>query len=289
MKKFLNLSFIFLLIFLIVGCESIFSTTKETTQATTSSNLTTTSSLTSLTSENLGYNFDMDGYLKGLESRKEYLTDFLFTRHNDHSTGKFGFGISALKMRLYFETNDQSYFDDEMLQAYKCYQNLESNQFCFAAYHYGLFNEYYSDELKAYAKEVFVNSKAYAGSPSTTNHALTFAVGTYLANQYFPGEIKTEYYGYDNKQTDDPTAEKTLYKVLKSYPITGVYENNSDTYFVIHFLAMLALAECAEDETLRSMAQTALHNSIFTFATVWLNGHISVAQQRNYSPSPNFS
>ena len=113
---------------------------------------------------------------------------------------------------------------------------------------------------------------------------LTAAVGTYLANQYFPGEIKTEYYGYDNVQTDDPTAAKTVYKVLKSYPITGVYENNSDTYFVVHFLSMLALAECASDETIKAMAQTALHNSIFTFAPVWLNGHISVAQQRCYSP-----
>ena len=124
----------------------------------------------------------------------------------------------------------------------------------------------------------------YGDRPSTTNHALMFAVGTYLANQYFPGEIKTEYYGYDAIQTDDPTAEKTIREIIELYPITGVYEFNSTTYFPSHYLPLLAIAECSEDEELANKALMVVHNSIFTFAPVWLKGHIAVGNERNYQP-----
>ncbi len=234
------------------------------------------------------YSFDFDTYNAELRERKDYIFDYLITRHGSNYSHKFGFSVSAARIDKYLETGDQEYLDSALHQAKKCYEHLERSPDCFgisfAIHHYGLFNEYYSEELKAYAKKIFTETTVYGDRPSTTNHALMFAVGTYLANQYFPGEIGTEYYGYDAVQTDDPTAEKTLYDIVNKYPITGVYEYNSDTYFICHFLPLLAIAECSDDEVLATKARMVLHNAIFTLAPIWLKGHTAVAKERCYQP-----
>ena len=236
--------------------------------------------------------FDVDVFLEQyneqLTERKNYFRQYLLDRHSKNYSAKFGFSISAAFYDWYKETGEQKYYDQFILQTQKCYEDVARAQDCFkicyAAYHYGLFSDLYSDELKALAKKMFTTTTVYGDTPSTTNHALMFAVGTYLANQYFPGELQCEYYGYDAAQNNDPYGENTIKEVIKAYPITGVYEANSTTYFPSHFFPIMAIADCSEDEELAQIARVTLHNAIMTFAPVWQNGHISVGNQRNYQP-----
>ena len=244
--------------------------------------------------------FDLEEYKEEIDSefydRNDYLIKyFLEYRSNDYGT-KTGFGSTAVKFYLYEQTKKQSYLTEALEASKKCWASFEKNRTnaegdltdCFAilqaAMHYGLFRKYYTAEMLATAKTALTLSQAYGNQPNTPNHAFMAAVGTYLANQYFPGEVVTEYYGYDAVQTDDPTAEKTIRMLLEKYPITGVYENNSDTYFVCHFLPLLAIYLCSDDLSLGHQAYMVMENAMFTLAPIWLEGHMCAATERTYMP-----
>ena len=222
------------------------------------------------------------------DERRQYLIDYFLTyRTKDHSS-KTGFGATAVQFYMYEKTQEQSYLDSALKQTYNVYKGMAASANCFsisnAVFHYGLFSKYYSQELLEYSKEVICNSPAYGDEPHTPNHGLMGAVGSYLANQYFPGEIKTEFYGYPEKQTNDPTGEKAIKKILNIYPYHGVVEANSDTYFYTHIFPLMALWLCATDDEMSNSSYLVMENALFTVAPIWLEGHMAISPTRTYTP-----
>ncbi len=268
---------------MLMACSRI-TTSKITNEIKTSEKITTTESIKEMY-------FDEKEYLEGVSERREFLREYILARHKTNYSAKWGFGVAYMELKMYEETKDETYLNQARTQIGKCFDYLEKNPDCFnifyAIYNYGLCKEYYTEEMLEKAKRIFINTSAYGMEPSTTNHALMFAVATYLANQYFKDEIKTPYFGYDSADRTDPTAEKTVKMVLKNYPITGVYECNSDTYFLCHFYPMLALSRLAEDDTVKNMALVNVENSLFTLAPIWLNGHTVIGKERCYQPFLN--
>ncbi len=235
-----------------------------------------------------GYVFDMDEYLTEFARREDYLVDYYVRYHSNNFSPKFGFGISAVKFKLYEETQDERYLTEALTQTRKCFENYARGTDVFgvynAAFHYGLFSKYYTEDLEEYARECMIAATAYSDRPSTTNHALMAAVGRYLVSEYFPEADITEYYGYDDPQTSDPTGLNTIKGILKGYPITGVYEYNSDTYFACHYFPLMAIGLCSKNEALAKEAMMVIENALFTMAPVWLKGHLAAASERTYMP-----
>jgi len=234
--------------------------------------------------------FDLDSYKaeidKDFAKRRQHLIDYLLDL-KDYGA-RTGFGNSSIKFFLYESTGDESYLADALEHSKKSWAAYAKHGDTFSVMqstlHYGMFSKYYDDELLEMSKNAIINSPDYAYAPSTTNHALCCAVGAYLANQYFPGQIKTEYYGYEGPQTDDPTGEKAIRAVLEAYTTDGIYEFNSDTYFVAHLMPLYSLYKCASDKEISNKAYLILENAFFSMAPIWLEGHMAVATERTYTP-----
>ena len=291
MKKALILVFA-LFIFVLVGCSNK-NTTVTNVVTTTDSSITTTkidetTNMTTTVDDNK-FVFDEEEYMKGFSERRQYLIDYYNQYHVNIADGKVGFGMNAVRMLTYFETKNETYLTQASNNVDGCLRTCENNQnSCFFPYqfmtYYILFKDYLSNEQKTRYEALIKSYAGYAYNSATFNHTLFAAVGRYLAEQEFPGEIMVDYPGFKNNDPTDPTGEKAIRKVLEEYPTNGIFEYNSDTYYVCHLLALLSLAMCAKDEEIKTLATMELENGIFNMAPIYLNGHLCISQERTYMP-----
>ncbi len=293
--------YICLFLFILSGCSS-----KISSKTSISNTKTTTTKSTSLSSTQNEENFIFDEltYLSGVSKRKKDYEDFVMRKYgtlskfnmsfSSYGKTKIGFGILAVFFGLYEQTNDPQYLElalqcsESCITAYEYCENNKSTD-CFGAYElnafYGLFKKYLPEDLLSRTEYLVKTTKAYAYPSVTPNHALLTAVGCYLANQYFPNEVETLYSGYVKATETDPTGKIALEKyILDKYPVLGVYEANSNTYFDCHFIPLLVFSYLCEDEVLAKKTSLVIENSIFTLAPIWLSGHMVVGMERTYMP-----
>ncbi len=293
MRNKLCLFLLITMLFTILGgCDiktNITNTANKTSTSSRSVNTSTkkTSTTTGTTSEPID-SFDKVAYEKGIEERGEFLLNYIISSKGNDYSSKYGFGIAALYIKLYEESGEEAYLKKGLENMNKCLTNYETSGNCFGVFQlnfaYGLFNKYLSGDLRDRFEKIIKTTKEYSTKPDTPNHTLMSAVACYLANQYFPNEIVNKYYGYLQPENDDPTASKAIDYVLDIYPVYGVVEFNSDTYFVCHYLPLLALAMCATDSVVKQKALMNLENALFTLAPIYLSGHMVVASERTYTP-----
>ena len=202
MKKTISIFLLVLSLIVIVGCGNNTSSTnvEPSTNNTTTSNVVTTTnpktetpSLITTTDGGENFVFDEETYLSEFNERREYLIEASKTRYGGGYGDKYMHGLAAVYMNEYIETGDQETFEyvkRHVMRALTDIKNLtapDCGKIFWAVYFYCLYHEYYDAEMYALAHEVITTTDCYAGKPSTTNHALQFAVACYLANLYFPG------------------------------------------------------------------------------------------------------
>ena len=292
MKKYLSFICLLLIIFL-VGCGSNSTTTSP---STTTNQPTTTKDTTSMTQANPtttnpadNFVFDEETYLEGLNDRREYLINYFNTNYYNIGDAKVGFGITAVRMLTYLKTGNEEDLQQALKNLESCIGAAERAQnSCFPGYQfmtfYILFKDYIGEELLARYENLIKTYQGYGYNSATFNHTLLAAVGRYLAEQEFPGEIQTNYLGFKNNDPTDHTGEKAIRKVLEEYPSYGIFEYNSDTYYVCHLIAFLTLYLCAKDEEIKTLSKMVLENGIFNMAPIYLNGHLCIPQERTYMP-----
>ena len=155
MKKTLILVFA-LFIFVLVGCSNK-NTTATNVVTTTDSSITTTkmgetTNMTTTVDDNK-FVFDEEEYMKGFNERRQYLIDYYNQYHVNIADGKVGFGMNAVRMLTYFETQNETYLTQASNNVDGCLRTCENNQnSCFFPYqfmtYYILFKDYLT-EVKA--------------------------------------------------------------------------------------------------------------------------------------------
>ena len=290
-KGILIVCFSFIMLVL-VGCGN--ATTKTTKEDTTTTQPITTTSQVITTSpiitSDIDYSdtFDMDSYMEDYLSRRNYMVDYLESKLYE-SDLRVAYGHAFLTFKEYERTNDEKLLE-KGIQEVDYYLNKsesgisDSFSACFLSTLYVAYNKYFPTDIKDRYIAVMKNYQGYAPDSVTPNITLFAAVGRYLAEQEFPGEITVKYPGYNNNDPLDDTGEKAIRKVLKEYPKYGVFEYNSDTYATCHLCSLMCLALAAKDEEIRTLALMNYENALFSYAPIYLEGYMCVSSGRTYYP-----
>ena len=213
-----------------------------------------------------------------IQSRKDNLLNYYCSVYSV-KRAKQGFWISAAHFDRYEKTGAYEHLKvaKEMFHV-----SINSIVSCFGLigglYNFHRFRHLYDDDMRNEFKEVFTKTNLYNKERYTANHLLMSVISRYLAEELYPGEIKTNIFN------DDPSCEKILERIINEYVHEGDPEWNSGTYFAMHFVPLWMLGEFADNEEIKNKGRMAAEWLIVKAAATWLHGYWAIPQERVYKP-----
>lgn len=239
------------------------------------------------------WNINIEQYKIEAENRRQHIFTYITSNLSVNTSPKQGFPIASALFKMYEQTGDDTYLDQAINHTKTVYNKFKTEYVdrgigdCFASFYgiylYGLYNKYFTQELLELAYYAHTNDN-YTVAPHTPNHALQSAVARFLAGEFFPDTVLSDFYGQDNRDYEDKTGEQMIRRILENYPVEGLPEPNSDSYMFCHYGPIMAISRLAQSIELQNEATMVNENIIFTSASTWLEGMISVGMDRNYQP-----